>query len=95
MPVRVLPRVPHIFEADSRSRLPFVGFYSDPYGRLIRVTERALPNRLAQVDDMIIGVVINGGIYPIYNRCGEQILARSHNGRHVKYARLMDLYENM
>ena len=74
----------YIFEANSRARLPYVHYYSNQYGDIIRVTELSeLPDRLALVDNFIIGVVINDSIYPIYNSRRQQVLARSHTGRHV------------
>ena len=31
----------------------------------------------------IFGVSINGGVYPFYNRSGQQVLVYTHNGRNV------------
>ena len=67
--------------------MPKVYRFSNPYGEpiTIELIERSrIPNELALVDDeFIIGVVINGGVYPLWSRRGNQVIVRMHAGKNV------------
>ena len=43
----------------------------------------SLPNQLALVDDYIIGVSINGGVYPMWNRRGVRVIVHTLSRRNV------------
>ena len=56
--------------------------FTDQYGTRIRITEKTeVPNQLAFVDEFIIGVAINGGVYPLLTRLRNQIIVRIRDGR--------------
>ena len=64
--------------------MPKVYMYSDPYGHRIIVTkEIEMPNELAFVGNYIIGVVINGGIYPLWSYKRHQVIVLIGNGKNV------------
>ena len=63
--------------------MPHVYFYTNKYGIRTRVSI-GMPNVLASVGDFIIGVVIDGGIYPVWNRNREWVLVRLRSGLHVR-----------
>ena len=76
--------VVNIFEVpDSRTKMPYVRFYTNEYGNRIKV-HAGMPNQLASLGGFILGVVINGRIYPVWNYKKEQVLVRLNNGQHVR-----------
>ena len=42
-----------------------------------------LPNQLALVDDYIIGISINGGVYPLWSRVGNHVIVHVLSGGNV------------
>ena len=63
------------------NRIPHVITYSNQFGERVRARDMILP--LASNQTFIFGVIINGGVYPFYNRAGQQVLVYTHNGRNV------------
>ena len=83
---QLLQRV-HIYQVDNLHNLmPDVRFFIDPLGYLTPINrgQGLLIRELAFLDDFIIGVVINGGIYPIFNWMRNQVLVRISNGKNVR-----------
>ena len=58
--------------------------YSNQYDdRIIIAAQIEMPNELALINGFIIGVVIDGGIYPLWTRMRNQIIVRISNGRNL------------
>ena len=82
---RPLRRV-HIYQVDNLEALiPSVRYYKDPLGYLNPINGRQaqLIRQLAFLDEFIIGVVINGGIYPMFNWMQNQVLVTTSTGENV------------
>ena len=76
----------HIYQVDHlQTLMPKVRFYVDPFGYLhpINGGQAQLIHELAFLDDFTIGVVINGGIYPVLNKMQKQVLVRTSTGENV------------
>ena len=57
--------------------MPHVFKFTDETGGLVRISEGIRqPEELALIDDYIIGVVIDTGIYPLWSRMGNQVIVR-------------------
>ena len=76
-----------IFRVDDiRAFIPGVYKYADQYNDRIRIDMfelNRLPNQLALVDNYIIGVSINGGVYPMWNRRGDRVVVDTLSGGNV------------
>ena len=74
-----------IFRVENiRTLMPKVAFWSDRFDDRYSVNHaQVLPDQLALVDDYIIGVVLNGGIYPVWNRVGSQVIVHILSTRNV------------
>ena len=66
--------------------MPEVVWYSDNYGDRIRIIEgeQQMPNELALIDDYIIGVVVNGGIYPLWSTDRVQVIVHILSATNVE-----------
>ena len=63
--------------------MPHVYFYLNQYGDPIRITERTMPQKLEENELLIFGVVLNGRVYPIFNRRQQQVLVLADNGQNI------------
>ena len=66
--------------------IPQVYRFSNQYGEPITmrwVDRSRIPNELALINDYIIGVVIDGGVYPLWNQRRNQIIVRILTARNV------------
>ena len=58
-------------------------WFSDQHGDKFQIHTIQAPRHFAVIDNFIIGVVIGGGLYPIWTRVGNQVLVRPYSGRNV------------
>ena len=66
-----------------RALLPSVYRYSNQYDVRLLLHAVGAPHEYALLENYIIGVVVNGGIYPMWSRRRHQVIVKYNNGRNV------------
>ena len=69
--------------------------YSNQYDDRLLLHAAGAPHEYALLENYIIGVVINGGTYPLWSRKGHQVIVKYFNGKNVVMTRqLHELFDH-